>query len=298
MENAIKLTDIVKKYKGFSLGPINLEIPSGFSTALIGSNGAGKTTLLDIMCKISGNDGGEVKYFDEYTDADEPSVRNNIGYCASANYFPYDWTSKKVASVMEIAFDNFDRKKYNELCKRMKLDTTDVKKQKKIIKMSDGNKMRTYLAAILARNTKLLVLDEPASALDPLMRDRLCEMFREYLAEDDERSIIFSTHNIADMEFATDYAVFMADGKVIESGFVEELKEKYRLVHGSADLIKSSSQYMLSYTANSTMVEGLCLTEHSEILAKQDAAIEVPTLQQISVGILRKAEKDSEANEK
>lgn len=93
------------------------------------------------------------------------------------------------------------------------------------MKLSDGNKMRLYLAAILARNTKFLILDEPASALDPLMRDMLCDMFREYLAEDEERSILFSTHNIADMEYATDYAVFMANGKIVEKGFVEELKE-------------------------------------------------------------------------
>ena len=294
MKHSIKLTDVVKKYKDFTLGEINLEIPCGFSTALIGSNGAGKTTLLDVMCKISEKNSGDITYFEKYKEADDDYVRNNIGYCASNNFFPADWTSKKVADVMEIAFDNFDKKKFIKLCERMKLDTPDSKKKKKIMKLSDGNKMRLYLAAILARNTKFLILDEPASALDPLMRDMLCDMFREYLTEDEERSVLFSTHNIADMEFATDYAVFMANGKVIEKGFVEELKEKYRIVHGSAELIANISDKLVSYTSNKTMFEGIALAENKSQLEKYDIAIEVPTLQQLSVGILRKAEKDNE----
>lgn len=129
------------------------------------------------------------------------------------------------------------------------------------------------------------------------MRDMLCDMFREYLAEKEDRTILFSTHNIADMEFVTDYAVFMAAGKVVEKGFVEELKEKYRLIHGSGETLKSLSQYLISYTANSTMFEGICLTEHFSVFQKLDAAIEIPTLQQLSVGILRKAEKDTTEEE-
>lgn len=294
MKNSIKLTDVVKKYKDFTLGEINLEIPCGFSTALIGSNGAGKTTLIDVMCRISGKNSGDITYFEKYKEADDNYVRNNIGYCASNNFFPAEWTSKNVAEVMNVAFDNFDRKKFIQLCEKMKLDTPDSKKKKKIMKLSDGNKMRLYLAAILARNTKFLILDEPASALDPLMRDMLCDMFREYLAEDEERSILFSTHNIADMEYATDYAVFMANGKIVEKGFVEELKEKYALVHGSADILSKVSDRLISYTGNKTMFEGIALTENRSQLEKYDIAIEVPTLQQLSVGILRKAEKDNE----
>jgi ABC-2 type transport system ATP-binding protein len=96
------------------------------------------------------------------------------------------------------------------------------------------------------------------------------------------------------MEYATDYAVFMANGKIVEKGFVEELKEKYALVHGSADILSKVSDRLISYTGNKTMFEGIALTENRSQLEKYDIAIEVPTLQQLSVGILRKAEKDNE----
>ena len=295
MENAIKINGITKKYKGFTLGPINLEIPCGFSTALIGANGAGKTTLIDVVCGVTGKSGGECVYFGDKTDIDDSELRNRIGYCSSMNFLPMTWNAKNIAEAMKIGFDNFDRNKFDELCKRFKLEDSTVKKAKRIIKMSDGNKMRMYLASVLARDTELLVLDEPASSLDPLARDVLCEIFREYLAVGDgNRSIIFSTHNIADMEFATDYAVFMAEGKVVEQGFVEDLKEKYILVHGDADKCEKAKPYMLSCTSNSMNFEGIALSENLVKLTQLDTAVEKPNLQQLSVGILRKAEKDGE----
>ena len=295
MENALKINGVVKKYKDFTLGEINTVIPSGFSTALIGANGAGKTTLIDVLCGVTGKNSGEIVYFDELTDSDCTEVRNSIGYCSSSNFFPLDWTLKNIAASMELGFDGFSSERFSELCQKLKLGDPNARKQKKLIKMSDGNRMRTYLAAVLARNTKLLVLDEPASSLDPLARDMLCDIFRKYIADGNgNRSVLFSTHNIADMEYATDYAIFMANGKIIEQGFVEDLKEKYILVHGEADKIEQAQNLMISYTGNRTNFEGIALADNTVQLSQLDTAVENPNLQQLSVGILRKAEKDEE----
>lgn len=295
MENALKINGLVKKYKDFTLGEISTVIPSGFATALIGANGAGKTTLIDTICGVTGKTSGNIVYFDNMTDIDSADVRNKIGYCSSSNFFPFDWNLKYIANSMEIAFDGFSREKFGELCKKFKLGDINEKKQKKLVKMSDGNRMRTYLAAVLARETNLLVLDEPASTLDPLARDMLCDLFREYIADGNiERSVLFSTHNIADMEYATDYAVFMADGKILEQGFVEDLKEKYILVHGEADKSEQAKKLMISFTGNSTNFEGIALAENTVQLSQLDTAIEKPNLQQLSVGILRKAEENGE----
>ena len=293
MNNAIEINGITKEYKDFKLGEVQASVPCGFATALIGANGAGKTTLIDILCGVTGKTSGDALYFGGMSNIDDDRLRNRIGYCSSANFFPVDWNLKKIAASMELGFDNFDREKFAELCKRFKLGDPTDKKQKKLMKLSDGNKMRTYLAAVLARDTELLVLDEPASSLDPLARDLLCDLFREYLSErDGERSVLFSTHNIADMEFATDYAIFMSNGKVIEQGFVEDLKQKYILVHGDAENADKARPFMLSFTGGRTGFEGIALAGNTDMLAAFDTAIETPTLQQLSVGILRKAEED------
>lgn len=295
MNNVIELKGLTKKYKDFTLGALDAQIPAGFSTALIGANGAGKTTLIDVLCGVTDKSGGEAVYFGSMTNIDDDSLRNRIAYCSSTNFFPMDWDVRKIAASMELAFDNFSHERFEELCRKFKLDSPKDKKRKKLMKMSDGNRMRAYLAAVMSRDSKLLVLDEPGSSLDPLARDMLCDMFREYLAEGDgDRSVIFSTHNIADMEFATDYAVFMAEGHIVESGFVEDLKEKYILVHGDASVLDKAKPMLLSSTHNSSVFEGIALAADLTALSAIDTAAEKPTLQQLSVGILRKAENDYE----
>ena len=134
--------------------------------------------------------------------------------------------------ISEVLFDGFHRDRFQAVCEELNIPTGVTKDVKKL---SDGNRMKLMLAAVLARDTDLLILDEPASPLDPLMRDKLCDIIREYLEQGNgERSVFFSTHNIADMENVTDYAVIMENGTIVEQGFVEDLKEKYVSVKGEA----------------------------------------------------------------
>ena len=160
-------------------------------------------------------------------------------------------------------------------------------------KQSDGNRMRTALAAVFARETELLVLDEPGSSLDPLMRDRLCDRMREYLDDGNgERSILFSTHNIADMENAADYAIFLDKGRVIEQGFVEDLKEKYIIARGAAEDHEKAAPLLMSHSKNRTGFDGLALAENAVQLAAMGVDSETPTLQQLSIGLLKYAEEN------
>lgn len=282
---------LTKKYSKFTLGGIDLDLPAGFSTALIGANGAGKTTLIDILCGVTRRTSGEVVYFGGSKDIDDPALRERIGYCASNSFFPIGFTARDIAASMEIAYSGFDRAKFAELCDKFEVDSEHTKKPRSMMKQSDGNRMRTCLAAVMARKTDLLVLDEPGSSLDPLMRDRLCDYMREYLDEGDgARSIIFSTHNIADMENAADYAVFMDRGQVIEQGFIEDLKEKYIVVSGNSEDFDRAKSLLMSGSHNRTTFDGLALAENAEALAAMGVDSESPTLQQLSVGLLKYAE--------
>ena len=82
----------------------------------------------------------------------------------------------------------------------------------------------------------------------------------------------------------------MSRGKVVEEGFVEDLKQKYVLVHGDAENAEKAKHLMISFSGNKTIFEGIAFAEDADALRELDAAIEIPTLQQLSVGILRKAE--------
>lgn len=291
MENILTVKSLTKKFSKFTLGELDFEIPKGFSTALIGANGAGKTTLIDLLCGVIHKDAGEVTYFGTETDIDSEVLRERIGYCAAQGFFPLGWRARDIAESMSAAYKKFDREKFNSLCREMEVEDEFAKKQRVMFRQSDGNRMRTALAAVFARETELLVLDEPGSSLDPLMRDRLCDRMRGYLDEGNgEKSIIFSTHNIADMENAADYVIFMDNGRITERGFVEELKDKYVIARGDTKNYDKAQPLMLSHSVSRTVFEGLALSENKDRLEENGAVCERPTLQQLSIGLLRYAE--------
>ncbi len=291
MESILTAKGLTKKYSKFTLGELDFELPKGFATALIGANGAGKTTLIDMLCGVILTTSGEAEYFGESKDIEDAAIRERIGYCASSAFFPQGWRAKDIAISMGIAYKSFDREKFAKLCEQLEVDNEHTKKAKPMYKQSDGNRMRTSLAAVFARETDLLILDEPGSSLDPLMRDRLCDRMREYLDNGDgEKSILFSTHNIADMENAADYAIFMDQGKIIEKGFVEDLKDKYIIARGAAEDYDKAKHLLMSHSKNRTVFDGLALAENAEELAKLGVDSEAPTLQQLSIGLLKYAE--------
>lgn len=293
MENnyVIEAHDIKKKYKGFALDIPELKIPGGFATALIGENGAGKTTLLNILSGILLQYQGEIRYFDRYTDKDRediPDVKELIGYTASGSYYVAQWRLKEVEEISDVLFQGFHRDRFEQWCRNLAVGAGGWDPQQKVNALSDGNRMKLMIAGVLARDTKLLLMDEPASPLDPLMRDRLCEVIREYLTEGDgQRSVFFSTHNVADMENVTDYAIIMEQGQIVEQGFVEDLKEKYVLVKGDAANVGKAQDKLFTCSSSQYGFEGICLAEKLDQLAGCDVSVERPSLTQISVAVMK-----------
>ena len=187
--------------------------------------------------------------------------------------------------MSKFLFENFHEDRFWKICDELSIP---VEATKNIKKLSDGNRMKLMLALVFARDTEFLILDEPASPLDPLMRDKLCDMLRGYLEDGDGRkSVFFSTHNISDMENVTDYAIIMEHGNIVEAGFVEELKEKYILVKGEAADAEAAGKVLYSISKSSYGFEGICLAENLDKLAGMDIARETPTLYQISVAVMK-----------
>ncbi len=285
LKQAIEGIDIKKKFRGFTLDIPKCSIPKGFATALIGENGSGKTTFLNILAGIRLDYKGRIVYFDE-KESDVEKVRERVGYTGPGCFFLPHWNRKQVAEVSKLLFESFDANKYDDLCDELGIIGGD--KTRRVSELSDGNRMKLALAAVMARDTECLVMDEPASPLDPLMRDRLCGMIQEYLeAGQGQRSVLFSTHNIADMENVTDYCLIMEQGRIVEQGFVEDLKEKYLLIKGEAKDAQAAERILYSFSKSPYGFEGLCLTERLDQLAGMDIQAETPTLFQISVAVMK-----------
>ena len=291
LKYAITGKNIEKKFKGFKLDISELKVPKGFATALIGENGAGKSTLMNILAGIRLDAKGSLCYFDEYDEVEREkgNQKERVGYVGPGHYYLPHWTVRDVENINKILFSGFDESAFEKYCEELGVcDASIWGKGKTVAKFSDGTKMKLMLANVFARKTDTLLLDEPASPLDPLMRDKLCEMIQAYIEEGNgERSVFFSTHNISDMENITDYAIIMAHGKIVEEGFVDDLKEKYILVKGDAEDKAKAKDILYSMTANSYGFEGICLAEHLDKLAGMNVIKEIPSLYQISVAVMK-----------
>ena len=284
--------NINKKFGKFELDVPEIHIPEGFSTALVGENGAGKTTLLNILSGLRRDNEGEVVYFGEKKITDD-GVMESIGFTGTKNYLLPHWTGDQVRELSALLFDNFDKDKFDSICKSLNIDSSIFgAKAKRISKLSDGNIMKLMLASVFARKTDLLILDEPASPLDPLMRDMLGDILRTYVAEGNgKRSVLFSTHNISDMEDVTDYIIVLDDGKILEQGFVTDIKEKYVIVKGDGEAGEELKKNMISVTSLKYGFEGVALSEKTEAFTGMNISFETPDLFQICVALLKQNSK-------
>lgn len=283
--------NLYKKYRGFQLNVPKLQVPKGFATALIGENGAGKTTLLNILAGIRLDYKGQLRYFMKYSDKDReenPKVKEAIGYTGPGDYYLPHWKIRQVEEISTLLYEGFSAERFRQWCMDLNIIKDQQDRGKKVSALSDGNRMKLMIAGVLARDTSLLLMDEPASPLDPLMRDRLCEMIRNYLCEEEgQRSVLFSTHNIADMENVTDYAIIMAGGTIVESGFVEDLKEKYVFIKGEPEDTQKAEKVLYTMSAGKYGYEGICLAEKLDQLAGCDIQAQTPSLSQISVAVMK-----------
>ena len=284
--------NLKKSYKKkFTLDIPMLAIPAGFATALIGENGAGKSTLLNFLSGIREDYEGEMEFFGKYSDKDRDKadcpVREMIGYTGPGYYYMPSWTIEGVGDISEMLFDSFHKDRFKDLVRSMRVDDF-AGKSPKVSSLSDGNRMKLEIAGVLARDTELLLMDEPASPLDPLARDELCGAIQKYINEGDgKRSVFFSTHNISDMEAVTDYAVIMDEGKIVEEGWVEDLKEKYIVVKGEASAAEKVRPYLFTESAGEYGFEGIALSDKADALAGFDVKVERPTLSQIAVAVMK-----------
>ena len=251
---SLVIKDLTKKYENFTLDNISFEIPQGYIMGFIGENGAGKTTTLKAMLNILKKDSGEVTIFGKNIDDHELEIKRNIGFVSGDSFYPKSKVND-ITDVYKRFYPLWDEATYLNYLELFKIDSS-----KKLDELSKGMKMKYYLALALSHNAKLLILDEPTSGLDPVARDGLLEIFQA-VVEEGEISVLFSTHITSDLEKCADYITFIKDGKLVDSCAKDDLIDKYRLVNGTKENLKSIKDKLISYKENSFGFNGLIKTE-------------------------------------
>ena len=170
----LEVRNLSKEYKTFLLDNISFTLSRGYIMGYVGQNGAGKSTTLNLITNICKSSSGEI-YVDGITcEEDESRYKESIGYIGDEFYFPDNFRIRDVRSVLRDFYKTFRTEKFDELTKRWKLDGKLAVKD-----FSQGMKVKLMFASVLARDTKLLVLDEATNGLDPVVRVEVLKLLQE-----------------------------------------------------------------------------------------------------------------------
>ena len=224
MPYAIEIKNLCKQYPGFALRNVSFSVPQGLCCGFVGPNGAGKTTTLKTMLGMTLKDSGEIRLFGKPDNV--VTAKEEIGVMFDQPYFQEDWTPQDIEKGIKPFYRGWNGDEYRQFLSRFGLDP-----KKKFKNFSRGMKMKLALAVHFSHEAKLLLLDEPTGGLDPVARDELLDIMREYMVADG-RTILFSTHITGDLERIADLIVYISHGAISFCGEKDELTAGYCVVRG------------------------------------------------------------------
>lgn len=208
--NALEIKGLTKHYPAFCLDHIDLTLPMGSVMGFIGENGAGKSTTIFSILGAIRRDGGTVRILGQDTAQGIPlSLKEHIGVVLDECCLPETLNLKDINGIMKAAYRTWNSKTFFRHVHRFFLDET-----KRIKDYSRGMKMNLSIACALAHDSRLLILDEATSGLDPVTRDELLDLFYEFI-QDEQHSIFMSSHITSDLEKICDYVTYIHKGKLI-----------------------------------------------------------------------------------
>lgn len=209
---------------------LDLRIPEGSVFALIGPNGAGKSTTIRMLMNILRPDHGEISVLG--TPSQRLTARDfeRIGYVSESQRLPEGLSLAQYFAYLRSLYPAWDPALERQLCEQFELPPA-----RRVRHLSHGMRMKTLLVGALAFRPKLLVLDEPLSGLDTLVRD---EVVNGLLQQAADTTILISSHELSEIESFTTHVAFMQNGRLLLQESIEDLQARFRLVHVTLSAIR------------------------------------------------------------
>ena len=234
MNDALIISGLTKTYKDFMLNGVSFSVPCGSIVGLIGENGAGKSTTINAVLGLIQKEAGSICVLGKEQLDNE--IKEQIGVVFDGNNYPEIFSARKLNRVMKDIYHSWEEHTFLNLLKKFSLPT-----DKPIKQFSKGMKMKLAIAVALSHNSKLLILDEATSGLDPVIRDDILDILLDF-AQDETHSILISSHITTDLEKIADYIVFIHEGQVVFSKPKDELIEQYGIIKCGAAQFEALDQ--------------------------------------------------------
>lgn len=220
----LKIKDLRKSYGTFELN-CSMEIPAGCITGLVGSNGAGKSTTFKSVLGLISIDGGSIEVFGKEIHTWTKAEKQRMGVVLANGGFNTYLTMKDMETVLSRMYPRFDRAMFREYCRRYQLPA-----DKRIKEFSTGMLAKAKILAAITHKADLLLLDEPTTGLDVLAREELLDILRAYMEENEERTILISSHISTDLEGLCDDLYMIDNGEIVLHEEMDVLLGQYGIL--------------------------------------------------------------------
>lgn len=242
MDAILQVNNLTKQYSDFKLDNVSFSVPKGTIMGLIGENGAGKSTTINAILDLIKKDDGTVTFWGQELSSDPRRLKEDVGVVFDGINFYETLTPAKIGQISKAAYTQWDQHLYNEYLTKFQLPTKNEVKT-----FSKGMKMKLCIAVALSHHPKLLILDEATSGLDPVMRDDILDVFLDFV-QDEQHSILMSSHITTDLEKIADYITFIHQGKVMFCKTKDELRYHYGIIRcGAATFDAIDKTEVLAY---------------------------------------------------
>lgn len=276
--NLLEVKNLCKSYPSFKLEDVSFSLPKGYIMGFIGKNGAGKSTAIKCIYNLIKKDKGDIYLLGKkLEDISELELKQEVALMLGGmDIYP---TSKigEIGEVVSSFYKNFDNDTYNRLLKKFELD-----KNKKFKELSNGMKSKFLLTLAMSHKAKLLILDEPTSGLDPYSRDQLLEEFQSYI-QDGERSILFSTQIVSDLESIADYIGYIKEGKIIDFATKDDFVSSYKIFSTKKEVGEHiDPSILVGVRESSVSFEGLIRSENASRMP-EGIELSKPSIEEIMI---------------
>lgn len=289
MQNAIEFHQVCKRYPDFYLDNLCLQLPQGQVMGLVGINGAGKSTTMRLLMGLIKPDSGQVNVLGCKLPQQQVEVKAQIGFASDDMRLYKNETLRWHMGFIQSIYPTWDPLYADHLLK-----VFDLNAEQKTKGFSHGQRVKAGLLLVLARRPKLVVLDEPTTGLDPVAREEVLSELADIL-RNEERSVLFSSHNTQDVEQLSDSITFLHKGKLLDSQDKETYLDRWRriLFTGNLDTTTLRVPGLVKVKQNGSLFE-LVVNQYQdsvvECLQGQGASvssIEPMSLEKIFVATVR-----------
>jgi len=286
-ENAIEIKNLTKHYDGFTLDNISFNVPKGSIMGFIGQNGAGKSTTINTILNIIKADSGEIRVFGQDTRTADVQIKQDIAAVFDELPFHEQLNAKALDKMLRHIFKQWSSETFFRYLERFQLPV-----KKKFGQFSKGMKMKLQIAAALSHNAKLLIMDEATTGLDPVVRNEILDIFLEFL-QDEEHSILMSSHITSDLEKIADSVTFIDKGKLLITGYKDDILESHGVIKCSkADYQNIEKGDIVSARVSDFGVEAMVSDRQAVARKYSGIVIDPTTLEEIMLFYVNREKKE------